>query len=99
MRHCRCHPNEVYVSIDHVHLVLSIPPKHSVSEVIGTIRGRVTIRLLKHVPEIREKYGGRRYWSLRYFVSTIGVEEQIIRQYVQKQELKDRQAKQLGFDY
>jgi len=90
---------EGHVSIDHVHLVLSIPPKYSVSEVIGTIKGRVAIRLLKHVPEVRKKYWGRRFWSRGYFVSTIGVNEQIIRQYIQKQELKDRQAEQLGFDY
>lgn len=90
---------EGQISVDHVHLLLSIPPKYSVREVIGTIKGRVAIRLLKDVPGIRKKYWRRRFWSRRYFVSTIGVDEQIIRQYVQKQELKDRQAKQLGFDY
>ena len=90
---------EGHGSIDHVHLVLSIPPKYSVSEVIGTIKGRVAIRLLKHVPEIRKKYWGRRFWSRGYFVSTIEVNEQITRQYVQKQELKDRRGEQAGFDY
>jgi putative transposase len=87
------------VSRDHVHLVLSIPPKYAVSEVIGTIKGRVAIRLFKEVPELRKRYWGRRFWSRGYFVSTIGVNESIIRQYVQKQELKERQAEQLGFDY
>ena len=90
---------EGHVSIDHAHLVLSIPPKYSVSEMRGTIKGRVAIRLLKHVPEIRKKYWGRRIGLRGYFVSTIGVNEQIIRQYVQKQELRDRQAEQQGFDY
>ena len=84
---------------DHVHLVLSIPPKYAVSEVIGTIQGRVAIRLFKEVPELRKRYWGRRFCSRGYFVSTIGVNESIIRQYVQKQELKERQAEQLGFDY
>lgn len=90
---------EGHVSRDHVHLVLSIPPKYAVSEVIGTIKGRVAIGLFKQVPEIRKKYWGRRLWSRGYFVSTIGVNEKIIRQYIQKQEMKERQAEQLGFEY
>ena len=90
---------EGHVSMDHVHLVLSIPPKYAVSEVIGTIKGRAAIRLFREVPEIRKKYWGRRLWARGYFVSTIGVNEKIIRQYVQKQELKERQAEQLGFEF
>ena len=90
---------EGHVSRDHVHLVLSIAPKYAVSEVIGTIKGRVVIWLFKEVPELRRRYWGRRFWSRGYFVSTIGVNESIIRQYIQRQELKERQAEQLGFDY
>jgi putative transposase len=87
------------VSKGHVHLVLSISPEYAVSDVVGTIKGRVATRLFKHVPEIRKKYWGRRFWSRRYFVSTIKVDEAIIRQYVQKQEVKERQAEQMGFDW
>ena len=90
---------EAHVSVDHVHLLLSIPPKYAVSEVIGTIKGRVAIRMFKEVPEFRKKYWGRRFWSRGYFVSTIGVNESIIKHYIQKQELKERQAEQLGFEY
>ena len=90
---------EGHVSKDHVHLVLSIPPKYAVSEVIGTIKGRVAIRIFKELPEVRKKYWGRHFWSRGYFVSTIGVNEKIIRQYIQKQELKERQAEQLGFEW
>ena len=90
---------EGHVSKDHVHLVLSIPPKYAVSDVIGTIKGRVAIRIFKHMPEMRKKYWGRKFWSRGYFVSTIGVDEAIIRQYVQKQEVKERQAEQMGFDW
>jgi putative transposase len=70
-----------------------------VSEVIGTIKGRVAIWLFQEVPEHRKRYWGRRFWSRGYFVSTIGVNESIIGQYIQRQELKERQAEQLGFDY
>ena len=90
---------EGYVTKDHVHLVLSILPKYAVSDVVGTIKGRVAIRLFKHVPETRKKYWSRKFWSRGYFVSTIGVDEAIIRQYIQKQEVKERQAEQLGFDW
>ena len=90
---------EGHVSRDHVHLVLSIPPKYAVSEIIGTIKGRVAIRLFKENPEFRKKYWGKRFWARGYFVSTIGVDERIIRQYIQKQEMKERQAKQLDMDW
>jgi putative transposase len=89
----------VHVSIDHVHLVLSIAPKYSVSEVIRRIKGQVAIRLLKHVQKIRKNYWAKWSSSRRYFTGAIGVNEQIIRQYIQKQALKERQAEQLGFDY
>ena len=82
-----------------MHLVLSIPPKYAVSEIIGTIKGRVAIRMFKEIPEFRKKYWGKRFWAKGYFVSTIGVDETIIRQYVQKQEMKEREAKQLSIDW
>ena len=82
-----------------MHLVLSIPPKYSVSEVIGTLKGRVAIRIFKEVREIGKKYWGRRFWSRGYFVSTVGVTEAVIREYVRQQELRDRQAEQLGLDW
>ena len=87
------------VSYDHVHLLLSIPPKMAVSEVVGTIKGRVTIRMFKEIPEIRKKFWGRKFWARGYFVSTVGVNEKIIRKYIQNQELKERQAEQQGFDW
>ena len=90
---------EGHVSRDHVHLVLSIPTKYAVSEIIGTIKGRVAIRMFKEIPEFRKKYWGKRFWARGYFVSTIGVDERIIRQYIQKQEMKERQAKQLDMDW
>lgn len=90
---------EGHVSRDHVHLVLSIPPKYAVSEIIGTIKGRVAIRMFKEIPEFRKKYWGKRFWAKGYFVATIGVDERIIRPYVRKQEIKERQAKQLNIDW
>ena len=87
------------VSCDHVHLLLSIPPKMAVSGVVGTIKGRVAIRMFKEIPEIRKKFWGRKFWARGYFVSTVGVDEKTIRKYIQNQELKERQAEQQGFDW
>ena len=87
------------VSYDHVHLLLSIPPKMAVSEVVGRIKGRVAIRMYKEIPEIRKKFWGRRFWARGYFVSTVGVDEETIRKYIQNQELRERQAEQQGFEY
>lgn len=88
---------EGHVARDHVHLVLSIPPKFAVSGVVGLIKGRCAIRLFKHVPKLRGGYR-RSFWARGYFVSTVGVNEAIIRRYVQHQEMKERQAEQLGLE-
>jgi len=87
------------VSYDHVHLLLSIPPKMAVSEVVGRNKGRVAIRMYKEVPEIQKKFWGRKFWARGYFVSTVGVDEETIRKYIQNQELKERQTEQQGFEY
>ncbi len=89
---------EGHVAHDHVLVLLvSIPPKFAVSNVIGLIKGRTTIRLFKHVPKL---WGGyrRSFWARGYFVSTVGVNEAIIWRYVEHQEMKERQAEQLGLD-
>ena len=87
------------VSYDHVHLVLSIRLKMAVSEVVRRIKGRVAIRMFKEVPDMRKKYWGRKFWSRGYFVSTVGVNERIIRKYIQNQEMKERHYEQLGFEW
>ena len=90
---------EGHVSGDHVHLVLSIPPKLAVSQVVGTIKGRVAIRIFREMPDMRKKYWGRKFWTRGYFVSTVGVDERIIRKYVQNQERKERHYEQLGLEW
>jgi putative transposase len=89
---------EGHVSEDHVHLVLSIPPKYSVSHVVGTVKSRTAIRLLKQFPRLRRSVYRRSFWSRGYFVNTVVVTEAIIRRYVRHQEMKERQAEQLGME-
>jgi putative transposase len=84
---------ELSVQEDHVHLVVSIPPKVSISELLGILKGKTAIKLLKSYPGMREKpYWGNHFWSRGYCVSTIGLDEEKIRRYVKYQEQREKQA-------
>ncbi|MCJ7630293.1 MAG: IS200/IS605 family transposase, partial [Longimicrobiales bacterium] len=83
---------ELAVQPDHVHLVCSIPPKVSVSQFMGLLKGKLAIKLFKSYPKMRQKpYWGNHFWARGYFVSTVGVDEEMIRRYVRHQEERERQ--------
>ena len=87
---------------DHVHVILGIPPKYSVSEVMGMLKGKTAIKMFQRYPEMKKKpYWGNHFWARGYCVSTIGLDEEKIRKYVQYQEEEDRQeeAQQLEFGF
>lgn len=73
------------VKEEHVHLYLSIPPKHSISDAVKWLKGKSAERLLKKFPVLEKQYWGRHLWARGYFVSTVGITDQIIKQYIQKQ--------------
>ena len=82
---------ELSIQPDHVHLVCSIPPKMSVSEFMGILKGKIAIMLFKSYPTLRKKpYWGNHFWSRGYFVSTVGLDEEKIKRYVKYQEGEDR---------
>jgi len=82
---------ELNVQVDHIHLVCSIPPKVSVSELLGTLKGKLAIKLFKSYPNLKQKpYWGNHFWSRGYFVTTVGVDEEIIKRYVKYQEGEDK---------
>ncbi len=82
---------ELNVQIDHIHIVCSIPPKVSVSELLGTLKGKLAIKIFKSYPKLKQKpYWGNHFWSRGYFVTTVGVNEEIIRRYVKFQEEEDK---------
>lgn len=86
-----CEVRELNVREDHVHVVVSIPPKVSVSEYMGTIKGKTAIKLFKSYPGLRKKpYWGNHYWARGYCVSTIGIDEETIRKYVRYQEKEEK---------
>ena len=73
------------VKEEHVHLYLNIPPKHSISEVMQWLKGKSAERLLKKFPKLEKQYWGRHLWARGYFVSTVGISDEIIKQYIRKQ--------------
>jgi putative transposase len=82
---------ELNVREDHVHLVAVIPPKVSVSELMGIVKGKTAISLFKSYPALKEKpYWGNHFWSRGYCVSTVGMDEEKIRRYVKYQEENER---------
>ena len=82
---------ELNVREDHVHLVVSMPPRISVSEAMGTLKGKTAIKLFKSYPALKKNpYWGNHFWSRGYCVSTIGMDEDKIRRYVKYQEENER---------
>ncbi len=89
------------VQEDHVHLVLSIPPKLSVSSVVGCLKGKCATKIIDKHLELKKRHWGRHFWAKGYCVSTVGLDEKKIRQYVRWQQVKDQRMEQmkLGSDY
>ena len=85
---------EVNVQADHVHLVLTIPPKYAVSQLMGFLKGKLALHLFDRYPDLRKRYWGQHVWSRGYCVSTIGLDEDRIRKYVRWQTKKDQEATQ-----
>ena len=82
---------ELNVQADHVHLVVSIPPKYAVSNFVGYLKGKLAIKLLSQYEKVKRKYWGRHVWSRGYCVSSIGLDEERIRKYVKYQEQREKQ--------
>ena len=80
---------------DHVHMLISIPPKYSVSQVIGYIKGKSAIHLARVYGEKKRNFVGQHFWARGYFVSTVGRDEDVIRQYIKNQEAEDKRLDQL----
>lgn len=89
---------ELNILEDHVHLVMSIPPKYSVSAVMGYLKGKLSIKLFQKYERLGKRFWGQHLWSRGFCVSTIGLDEEKIRKYVQWQETKEKELErnQLG---
>ena len=83
--------DEMSVQVDHVHMVVSIPPRLSVSDFMGVLKGKTAIRIFKSHPNLKKKpYWGNHFWARGYFVNTGGINEEMIRRYVKYQEEEER---------
>src|ERR1035437_4155400 len=80
---------EGHMMLDHVHMLISIPPKYSVSQVVGYIKGKSAIHLARVYSERKRNFAGQSFWARGYFVSSVGRDEEVIRQYIQHQEKED----------
>ena len=86
---------EGHLMADHVHMMISIPPKYAVSHVIGYIKGKSAIHLARTYGERKRNFVGQHFWARGYFVSTVGRDEAVIREYIRKQEEEDKRLDEL----
>lgn len=86
---------EGHLMQDHVHMMISIPPKYAVSQVIGYIKGKSAIHLARVYAERKRNFTGQHFWARGYFVSTVGRDEAVIREYIRRQESEEARLDQL----
>ena len=92
--------DEMNVQADHVQMVVSIPPRLSVSDFMGVLKGKTAIRMFKSHPNLKKKpYWGNHFWSRGYFVNTVSINEDMIRRYVKFQEAEERKVERDGSDF
>jgi putative transposase len=87
---------EGHLMPDHVHMLIAIPPKYAVSQVVGFIKGKSAIHLARVYGEHRRNFVGQSFWARGYFVSTVGRDEEVIRRYIQNQEEEDQRLEQMS---
>ena len=87
---------EGHLLSDHVHMLIAIPPKYAVAQVVGFIKGKSAIHLARVYGERKRNFVGQHFWARGYFVSTVGRDEGLIREYIRKQEQEDARLDQLG---
>ena len=87
---------EGHLMPDHVHMMISVPPKYAVSQVIGFIKGKSAIHVARVYGENRRNFVGQHFWARGYFVSTVGRNEEVIREYIRHQENEDKRLEQMN---
>ena len=90
---------EGHLRPDHVHMCIRIPPKFSVLSVVGFIKGKSAISIARNFLGRRRNFTGESFWARGYFVSTVGLDEVVVREYIRNQEKEDRRLEQLNLDW
>ena len=86
---------EGHLMPDHVHMMISIPPKYAVSQVVGFIKGKSAIHIARMYAGRKRNYVGQHFWARGYFASAVGRDEQVIREYIRHHEKEDRRVDQM----
>jgi putative transposase len=86
---------EGHLMPDHVHMMISIPPKYAVAQVVGYLKGKSAIHIARSYSERKRNFVGQHFWARGYFVSTVGRDEEVIREYIRHQEAEDRRRDQM----
>ena len=89
------HVMEGHLQPDHVHILLSIPPKYAVSQVVGFIKGKSAIHMARVYGERKQNFVGQSFWARGFLVSTVGRDEAVVREYIRNQEKEDQRLEQL----
>ena len=87
---------EGHMMMDHVNLLVMIPPKISVSQFMGFLKGKSSLRIFEKHANLRYKYGNRHFWAEGYYVSTVGLNEATVKKYIQDQEKHDMMVDKLS---
>ena len=87
---------EGHLLADHVHLMIAIPPKYAVSQVIGYVKGKSAIHLARVYGGRKQNFVGQHFWAGGYYVSTVGRDEEAVRKYIREQEEEDKRLEQMG---
>lgn len=87
---------EAHACVDHIHMLVSIPPKLSVSDFMGYLKGKSSLMIFERHANLKYRYGNRRFWSKGYYVSTVGINKQTIAKYIREQETEDMMSDQLS---
>lgn len=90
-----CKVVEGHLMRDHVHICLSVPPKYSVSNVVGYLKGKSAISIARHFGGRQRNFTGEVFWARGYFVSTVGLDEEMVREYIRHQEKEDDRYDQM----
>jgi len=90
-----CKIVEGHLMVDHVHMCISIPSKYSVSHIVGYIKGKSAISIARRFMGKTKNFTGENFWARGYFVSTVGLDEEMVRQYIRHQEKEDVHYEQL----
>ena len=97
-RQKECRIEEGHMLSDHVHMLMSIPPKYAVAQVVGFLKGKSAIHVARTFGARRRNFVGQHFWARGYYVSTVGKDEEAVRKYIKEQDAADRRLDQLNLD-